>query len=55
VSAKANQSRLAVALLALPIAGLLALIVAAVCIVLAFTETQGCATTSATGNVKGVP
>jgi hypothetical protein len=55
VSAEANQSRLVVALLTLPIAGLLALIVAAVCIAIASTETQGCATTGAIGSVKGVP
>ncbi|HXS33128.1 MAG TPA: lytic transglycosylase domain-containing protein [Solirubrobacterales bacterium] len=56
MSARADQSRLPLVLLAVPIGGLIALIVGAVCIALAFGGAGGCGSASAaTGDVKGVP
>jgi Transglycosylase SLT domain len=57
VSARADQSRLPLLLLAVPAGALLALIVGAVCIALAFGGTSGgCGSTdAASGSVKGVP
>ncbi len=56
MSARADQSRLPLALLAVPIGALIALIVGAVCIALAFGGAGGCGSASAaSGDVKGVP
>ncbi len=56
MSAKADQSHLLLALIAAPVVGLFGLILAAVCIALAFGGAGGCAGAGAlTGSVKGVP